>query len=94
MQTFFMFGKYSATSLEKISGERTKKAISLVKSNGGEIKSIYALLGNTDLVIIVDLPGIEAAMKVAVAMAKATGIAFVTAPAVEVDQFDKLLTGS
>lgn len=38
MTTFFMFGKYSAEALKPMSGERTKKAFSLIKKFGGEVK--------------------------------------------------------
>lgn len=91
MQTFIMLGKYSQKSMEKISKDRTRKADRLVKSHGGEIKAIYALLGDIDLVVVARFPSIEQAMKVSVALAKATGITFVTSPALPVEQFDKLM---
>ena len=93
MTTFIMSGKYSAEGLKGISAERTNKASDLVKSFGGEIVSIYAVLGSTDLVLIVNLPGIEEAMKFAVSLSKSTGIAFNTSPAVKVEEFDKLMAG-
>jgi len=88
-----MFGKYSAEALKGISADRTSKAADLMKSYGGEITSMYAMLGSNDLVLIVDLPGIEEAMKASVALSKATGIAFNTSPAVKVEDFDKLMAG-
>ena len=91
MSTFFMFGKYSSQSVGGISGERTKKAAALVKELGGKIGSMYTLLGEHDLVLIVDLPGIKEAMKASVAMNRATGIAFTTCPAVTVEEFDKMM---
>ena len=91
MQTFFLFGKYSAESLQKISAKRTKQAEKIVTDMGGKVKSIYALLGERDLVLIVSLPGLEQAVKVSIALNRATGIAFSTTPAVEVGAFDKMM---
>ncbi|MBN1218267.1 MAG: GYD domain-containing protein [Anaerolineae bacterium] len=91
MATYFLFGKYSAGALQGMSAQRTEEAKALIKKFGGEVKSGYALLGEHDLVLIVDLPGTEQAMKASVALAKLTGIAFATAPAVSVADFDKLM---
>ena len=91
MATFFMFGKYSAESLKEISPKRTDKAVKLFKKFGGEIKSSYALLGKKDLVFIVDMPDTEQVMKVSVALAKMSGISFISVPAVTVEEFDKMM---
>jgi uncharacterized protein with GYD domain len=91
MTTFLIFGKYSSEAGKKISKERTEKAISLFKKFGGEVESMYALLGEHDLVFIVNLPGIEQAMKASVALTKMTDISFKTSPAVTVEEFDKLM---
>ena len=60
---------------------------------GGEVKAAYALLGETDVVIIVDFPGVKEAMKASVELTKLLGIAFTTAPAVTMEEFDKLIAG-
>jgi len=86
-----MFGKYSAASLKEMSGERTTKAFSLIKKSGGEVKSVYALLGEKDLVVIVDFPETKQAMKASIALNKLTGICFTTSPAVTIEEFDKLI---
>ncbi|MDD3581591.1 MAG: GYD domain-containing protein [Desulfobacca sp.] len=91
MPTFIMCGKYSGEAVKQISAARTDQAISLIKQFGGEVKAMYALLGETDLILILDLPGVEQAMKVSVALGQATGIAFTTSPAVPVAEFDKLM---
>ena len=91
MATYFMFGRYSSESVKKISAKRTGQARALIKKHGGKIEAIYALLGDPDLVLIVSLPGNEKAMKASVALSKATGIAFSTAPAVAVEQFDAIM---
>jgi uncharacterized protein with GYD domain len=90
MATYFMFGKYSSEAIKAVSATRSKKAEELVKDMGGEIKSMYALLGEHDLVLIVDLPNLENAVKASVALTRQTGIAFSTMPAISVADFDKL----
>ena len=92
MATFFFFGNYSQDSLKNIDAGRTEKVIELIKNAGGEVTSIYALLGANDLVLIVELPDIKQAMAVSVALFKLTGISFSTSPAVEVAEFDKLVS--
>jgi len=89
MATFLMFGKYSFEGVKGISSARTGQAVKLIEKYGGKVKSIYALLGERDLVLILTFPGIEQAMKASVALAKATGISFNTLPAVTVEEFDK-----
>ena len=91
MATFLMFGKYSPEAMKGISAARTKKGNSVLKKFGGEVSSMYALLGEYDLVIVANFPGIEAAMKASVALNKLTGISFTTSPAVTVEEFDKIM---
>jgi len=91
MATFLMIGKYSSGALKQMSAERTDKAVNLIKNLGGEVKAMYALLGEKDLAFIVTLPGIEQAMKASVALNKSTGISFTTFPAVTVEEFDKMM---
>jgi uncharacterized protein with GYD domain len=93
MPTFLMFGKYSAEGVKGISAQRTKKAADLVKKQGGQIKAMYAMLGMADLLLIVDLPGVETAIQTSVALGQMTGVSFCTSPAVTVEEFDKLLGG-
>ena len=89
--TFFMFGKYSSEAMGEINAKRTAAARDLIEKLGGSIKAMYALLGQYDLVLIVELPTMTDAMKAAVAMGRETGISFCTAPAITVTEFDKLL---
>jgi len=91
MATFLMVGKYSSGALKQMSAERTDKTFSLIKNLGGEVKAMYALLGEKDLAFVVDLPGIEQAMKASIALNKSTGITFTTFPAVTVEDFDKMM---
>jgi uncharacterized protein with GYD domain len=91
MAAFVMFGKYSAEAVKKISAERTQKAVTLAKKFQGEIKGMYALLGQYDLLFMAEFPGAEQAMQFSVSLSKLSGIAFTTAPAVTVAEFDKLM---
>ncbi len=91
MTTFFMFGKYSSEALKEMGAERTDKAVNLIKKFGGEVNSMYALLGEQDLVLIVDFPGVEQAMKASVALTKMTGVSFTSSPAIAVEDFDKII---
>ncbi len=91
MTTFLMFGKYRSEALKGMSAGRTDKVLKLVKRFGGEVKSMYALLGEVDLVFILTFPDVEKAMQASVALTKLTGISFTTLPAVTVEEFDKLM---
>ncbi len=91
MATYLLFGNYSQDALGKISAKRTAGAAALIKKYGGELKAGYALLGKVDLVLVAELPDIETALQVSIALSKQTGISFRSAPAVSVDVFDKLM---
>ena len=91
MSTFIMFGKYSAEATRGMSPERTNVVVDLVKKYGGEVNSMYALLGKSDLVFVVNFPAAENAMKASVAINKSTGISFTTSQAVSVEEFDNML---
>jgi len=92
MPIFMMFGKYSSEALKGISPERTDKAVELIKKNSGKVVSMYAVLGEHDLVFTLDFPDAEKALATSVALNKLTGISFTTSPVVEVEKFDKLMT--
>ena len=91
MATFLMFGKYSSEALKGMSAARTKKGTGVIKKFGGELNSMYALLGEYDLLIIATFPAVEGAMQASVALNKLTGISFTTIPAGTVEAFDKLM---
>ena len=93
MATYILFGKYSIDALGKISAARTKSANAILGDCGGVLKAAYALLGETDLVLVVEFPSMEKAMKASVSLSKQLGIGFKTAPAVSVEEFDKLIAG-
>ena len=91
MSLYLMFGKYTQESIKGISAERSKKAAQVIGDAGGEIKAGYALLGETDLVLVTDFPNSEAAMKASLGLTKFMGISFATSPAVSIEEFDKLI---
>ena len=91
MATFFMFGRYSSEALEKVSVDRTRQVHKVVEDLGGQIKGIYALLGEYDIVIIVELPRMAEAMKASIALKRMTDISFFTAAAMPVEEFDQIV---
>ena len=91
MATYLMFGSYTIDSVEKISAQRTQEAEDVIKKFGGKLKGGYAMLGEDDIVLIVELKDTERAMQASVALSKLLGIAFTTAPAVSIDEFDKIM---
>ena len=92
MPIFMMFGKYSTEALKGISSERTDKAVELIARNGGKVISMYAVMGEHDLVFTLDFPNSENAIAASVALNKLTGISFTTSPVVEVEKFDRLIS--
>ncbi len=91
MITCFMFGNYLGPSLNKISPDRTMEAVTQISELGGEVKSMYALLGANDLVFIANFPDISQALKASVLLSRLLGIQFATHPAVTVEEFDTLM---
>jgi uncharacterized protein with GYD domain len=91
MNIYFMFGKYSAEAIKGVSAERTKKANDIILKLGGKILAQYALLGNKDLVFIVNLPGVEEVVKASAGLHKLTGISFCSVPAITIEKFDQIM---
>lgn len=93
MATYLLLGKYSPDAKKGISASRTEKANQLIEKFNGKIISIYALLGDADLVIIAEFPDTKQVMKASLAISKLTGIAFATSEAIPVEDFDKMVAG-
>lgn len=91
MPTYVMFGKYTPDSIEDISAQRTQDATKVIGDAGGKVVSGYALLGETDLVLIAEFPSNEQAMKASVGLARLLEISFTTSPAVSIEEFDQLV---
>ncbi|HQF85170.1 MAG TPA: GYD domain-containing protein [Smithellaceae bacterium] len=92
MPIFMMFGKYSQDSLKNVSAQRTKKAVKIIEKNGGKIISMYAVIGEHDLVFTLDFPDTEKALSASMALNLLTGISFSTSPVVDVEKFDRLMS--
>ena len=91
MPIFLMFGRYSSEAIKDISPDRTEKAREIIQENDGKIISMYAVMGEHDLVFTIDFPDADKAMATSVALHKLTGIHFTTSPVVEVEHFDRLM---
>lgn len=92
MAKFLMLGKYSQEAIKGIAAERTKKVSSIIEQAGGKIDLMYALLGNYDLVFVVDFSDVSSAVKASVTITKLTAISFTTYPAIAVEEFDRLVS--
>ena len=92
MTTFFFFGNYTRDAVDGIDASRTERAERIIQGYGGKLRSVYALLGVHDLVMIADLPGIPEAVKVSVEIMRDTGVQFATAPALPVAEFDRFFS--
>lgn len=91
MSTFVMLGRMPPESMQKISPKRTTDALELVKKHGGKLISGYTMLGQYDLLLVLELPTVEQAMKLSVSLARMLGISLVTSPAITFEQFDKIM---
>ncbi|HPX56000.1 MAG TPA: GYD domain-containing protein [Syntrophales bacterium] len=92
MPIFMMFGKYTQDSLKGVSPERTRKAVKIIEKNGGKVVSMYAVLGEHDLVFTLDFPDADKVLSTSIALNMLTGISFTTSPVVDVEQFDRLMS--
>ncbi len=92
MATFFMFGTYSPEATHKISARRTALVYQEIEKLGGRVRDIYALMGQYDLVLIVDLPRMAEAMQASLVLKQLTGISFFTSAAMSVEEFDRLMS--
>ena len=91
MPIFLMFGKYSSEAVKHISSDRTEKARGVIEKNHGKIISMYAVMGEHDLVFTIDFPEANHAVATSVALHRLTGIHFTTSAVVDVEQFDRLM---
>ena len=91
MFTCFMSGSYTSDALNEISADRTRLVVTGIHEAGGEVRSMYALLGDSDLVFIVDFPDVAQAIKASITMTHLTGIAFSTTAALPVEEFDAMM---
>ena len=92
MKTFLMLGKSSSKELKEIGLKYKAEVVSLVRNFGGDVKSIYVMLREKYLVLILTFPGMKKAMKASGALSKLTGISFEIRPAVPVEELNKVMT--
>ena len=92
MPIFLMFGKYTRDSIQNASEERTRKAVKLIEKHQGKVISMYAVLGEHDLVFTLDFPDAEKALSASTALQTLTGISFSTSPVVDVEKFDQMVS--
>jgi len=92
MPIFMMFGKYNTDSLKEASAHRTKKVLKIIEKNEGKVISMYAVMGEHDLVFTLNFPDEEKALSASMALNMLTGISFSTSPVVEVEKFDRLIS--
>jgi uncharacterized protein with GYD domain len=86
-----MFGSYTPEAIRNISSERTEQVEKIVEENGGQVRGMFAVMGEHDLVFIFEFPDAERAMMTSVAIEQYTGIVVRTSPVVEVEKFDRLV---
>ena len=92
MTTFFMLGKYSESAFKGIGAGRTETAVGIIEKYNGQVVSMYAVLGQFDLVFIVNLPGVKEAMEASVELTEKTGIIFETSAAMTINRYDDIIT--
>ena len=81
MATYFLTGTYGADAIKGISRKRTVDVTKTIEGVGGKIISIYLLLGEKDLVIIAEFPGLQEAIKGSISISKITA-----------EEFDEFIT--
>ncbi len=91
MATYLLFGQYSHEAIKDISAKRTEKVRELIEKFGGSVKAEYVLLGDTDIVIVLEAPDNASVMKISVGLSKMSGISFTSAPAVTFEEFDQYM---
>lgn len=91
MALYLMLGNYTNPSVREINAGRTKEAVGIIEKNNGQVVSMYAMLGQFDVVLVVNLPGNREAMEVSVGLSRITGIHFNTGPVIPIDRFDEMI---
>jgi len=72
--------------------ERFKEVQKIVAAEQGEIHAVYGLLGAYDIVAIGEFPTPEAAMKAAAKISNLIGASSQTMPAVELEDFLRIVS--
>lgn len=91
MGTYVTLFKYTG-AIEGGGPERFAKIQQIVAAENGKILAVYGLLGAYDIIGISEAPDNRTAMKVAAKIGNLIGAKTETMPAIERDDFLKLLT--
>jgi hypothetical protein len=91
MKTFLMLGKASSKELKEIGLEYKAEVASLVGNFGGHVMSMFVMLRERYLVLILAFPGMSRAMKASAALGKLTGISFRVGSAVPVEKLNAVM---
>ncbi|MDH3599523.1 MAG: GYD domain-containing protein [Candidatus Tectomicrobia bacterium] len=92
MALYVTLAKYTQQGRQSINGvpERFQNARSLVESKGGKIIALYGLLGEWDLMAIMEAPDEKTAMGISMAIGKQGNISAQTMTAVSEEDFANL----
>ena len=88
----YLIGKINIINEEPYK-EYVKLTSPIIKKYNGEIHRMYAILGEYDLVFLVDFQNTKTAMQTSVEISHYSGISFSTSPALPVEMFDELMGG-
>ncbi len=91
MKTFLMFGKASPKELKEIGLKYKAEVVNLMGNFGGDVMSIYVMLRERYLVLILAFPEMSKAIKASAALSKLTGISFRIGPAVPVEELNMVM---
>jgi uncharacterized protein with GYD domain len=91
MPKYITLFKYTA-AVEGGGPERFAEIQKIVAAENGEIQHVFGVLGPYDIVSVSEAPDNRTAMKVAAKVGNLIGAKTVTMPAIERDDFLKLLT--
>ena len=90
MKTFLILGKSSCPELREIGLKYKREVVNLVETFGGDVKSIYLMIREKYLVLILGFSEIKKAMRASIALSKLTGISFRILPVVPVDEINNI----
>lgn len=89
MPKFLMCGSCPTEALREVGVGYKEKTLKIAKMFNGEINAMYSTAGEYDLVLLIDLPDIESAMKASIELNKLTGVRFSTSPLIALEELFK-----
>lgn len=92
MAKFIMFGRFYRDAFEDIGVDRTEEAVEIIAKAGGELIATYTLLGEIEVVLVLDLPDVQTALKVSVELGKLIKMSFTTQPAFSAEESSRLFS--